>query len=128
MEAGDEHAAKVRADALSLLARIPGEGFGATWPDADTKRKAFAFYREATGRKLDGNCHTCSVEVIDWLRSHADLPRLGKSASPRLHEKRLSICKECEHLAWPGLNCSVCLCFVDIKARIKKQTCPKGKW
>ena len=126
----------IAAQALEMLARIPGEGQGTHWPDMDTKRAAFALHEKATGKRLKGNCPTCSTTVIDWLRSFASLPPLGKAASTRLHEKRLAICRgvnedgsdACESLSWPGLNCAECLCFVDVKARLKKSKCPKGKW
>lgn len=136
MKAADEHAAKVKAEAIAMLDRIGFDGMGEAWPDAQTKREAFDLHRAETGKKLKLNCPACSTTVIDWLRTFRDLPPLAKAASHRLHEKRLSICRgtledgsdACEHLAWPGLNCGKCLCFVSIKARLKKSTCPVGKW
>lgn len=126
----------IERQALAMLARIPGEGRGELWPDMSTKNEAFALYEQATGRRLKGNCPTCSTTIIDWLRSFAGLLPLDKAASNRLHERRLVICRgvnedgsdACEFLSWPGLNCSECLCFVDLKARLKKSKCPKGKW
>ena len=136
MKATDEHAAKVKADALAMLDRLGFDGMGEAWPDTATKREAFAMHRAATGIKMDLICPSCSTTVIDWLRTFRDLPPIAKAASHRLHEKRLAVCRgtagdgsdACEHLSWPGLNCSVCLCFVDLKARLKKSKCPEGKW
>lgn len=136
MEATDEHAAKVKADAIAMLDRIGFDGMGGNWPDNETKREAFAMHQAATGIKLKMSCPACSTTVIDWLRSFKELPPIGRAASHRLHEQRLAICRgtledgsdACEHLAWPGLNCGKCGCFVDLKARLKKSTCPIGKW
>lgn len=136
VEAGEEHAAKVKHAALSLLDRIGHDGMGRMFPDAITKAEAVALYASATGRKPKVNCGACDAEVIDWLRSFKGLPSIRRAASPSLHRMRLSICRgnnpdgsdACEHLAWPGLNCRLCGCFVDVKARLKKQKCPAGKW
>lgn len=109
---------------------------GGIWPDIQTKREAFALHQSQTSKKLKMDCPSCSTTVIDWLRSFKGLPPTGKAASERLHEKRLAVCRgtlgdgsdACEHLAWPGLNCAKCLCFVDLKARLKKSACPVRKW
>ena len=42
-------------------------------------------------------------------------------------EQRLSICKECPELK--SLNrCKLCGCFMNIKVRLYKSSCPAGKW
>lgn len=38
------------------------------------------------------------------------------------YERRLSICKECDHLLY-GM-CRVCGCFVEMRAAISKNYCP----
>ena len=44
------------------------------------------------------------------------------------YKRRLEICKQCDEYI-PNINmCGVCKCFISAKARIKKQTCPLGKW
>ena len=39
---------------------------------------------------------------------------------------RLRTCGSCEHHT--GLRCKVCGCFTQVKARIKHEDCPIGKW
>lgn len=137
MEAGDEHASQVRAKAIELLSQLPGDGYGKNWPSKEVRSAAFALHNAETGRKLSlSGCGACDEAVIDWLRAFKDLPKLSRTATKSLANRRLAVCRgtkgdgsdACEHLAWPGLNCAKCLCFVDIKARLKKQTCPEGKW
>lgn len=42
-------------------------------------------------------------------------------------EERLNICKQCPELK--ALNrCRLCGCFMGIKVRIFKSSCPAGKW
>lgn len=41
-------------------------------------------------------------------------------------ERRLAICKSCDH--WTGRRCRVCGCLTALKARLRSQSCPRGKW
>ena len=41
--------------------------------------------------------------------------------------QRISICNSCEHLSGVR-NCKKCGCFVDAKVKLKKVSCPIGKW
>jgi hypothetical protein len=45
-------------------------------------------------------------------------------------DERVRICQGCEVNYWIGqsLWCSECKCFIPAKARVKENTCPKGKW
>ena len=45
---------------------------------------------------------------------------------PNETEKRLSFCKGCEKLNQG--TCLACGCFVEIRASLKKGSCPYGKW
>ena len=101
------------------------------------KAAAFDLAKAIDGYKPKAaNCLACHLKVVNILRRACDLPPIGMEATPEKHSHRLSICRgtqedgsdRCEHLMWPGLNCSVCGCFVDIKARFRKQHCPLGKW
>jgi hypothetical protein len=82
------------------------------------------------------NCLSCHLKVVNILRDAAGMPPIGAEATETKRSQRLAICRgtaedgsdACEHLAWPGLNCKVCGCFVDLKAAFKKQNCPVGKW
>lgn len=43
-----------------------------------------------------------------------------------LYEKRLTVCKKCDLLN-DGL-CRACGCYVELKAVMKKNSCPYDKW
>ena len=135
VEATDVHSAKVRA--IEILHATAHSATAIQWPDNATKQEAFDVYRQLSGHNLKvDNCPPCNYTVINYFRSIDGLPPIQDVAPERLAQRRLAICRgvledgsdACEHLAWPGMNCSVCLCFVDLKARMKKQKCPKGKW
>lgn len=42
------------------------------------------------------------------------------------YEKRLSLCKECQHLN--AGTCSACGCYVELRAVAKAGHCPYKKW
>ena len=119
-----------------ILAMVPASPVNISWPDANTKKEAFDLYKSMTGQRLKMSCPTCSFTVVNYFRSLQGLPALKDEAPGHLRRERLAICRgvlvdgsdACEHLAWPGMNCEVCGCFVDLKAIVKKQKCPKGKW
>jgi hypothetical protein len=50
----------------------------------------------------------------------------GKSLSDEKIQKRIETCKSCERLA--GDICSVCGCFVHLKAKMSTENCPLKKW
>lgn len=131
VEATDEgdHAAKLRAQAI--LDRTYHDPTAVHWPDAETKAEAFAM----AGR-IPSDCPSCQIEVIDYLRSMLGLHSIKREAPPALHRQRLDVCRgnakkgieRCEHLAWPGMNCGLCGCFIDVKARMRGMRCPENKW
>lgn len=46
-------------------------------------------------------------------------------------DERLIICRECEYKKWDkrdNLHCEITNKFLPMSARIKEETCPKGKW
>ena len=43
-------------------------------------------------------------------------------------EKRLEICKGCEHYHVPQDRCKLCGCKMAVKAHLKLESCPAGKW
>jgi hypothetical protein len=57
---------------------------------------------------------------------------LFKKSQPKtiegVREKRLEICKSCEHFIKLSHQCKKCGCFMDAKTRIRAATCPVGKW
>lgn len=42
------------------------------------------------------------------------------------YHQRISICKACPYYKAP--QCTVCLCFVAMKARLTTEKCPKNLW
>lgn len=47
-------------------------------------------------------------------------------ASESLYENRLDVCRSCEMLM-QGM-CRKCGCYVELRAAVKKNVCPWGKW
>ncbi len=47
-------------------------------------------------------------------------------APSALYEERLSACKECDMLL-EGM-CRSCGCYVELRAAVTKNSCPKEKW
>ena len=45
-----------------------------------------------------------------------------------VYEDRMAICKECVYYSKILGNCTVCKCFMKIKARIGGQECPQKYW
>jgi hypothetical protein len=84
-------------------------------------------------------CHGCSqappeIKPMTWAEA---LEHLGKSMKTwrsqgfplcegPVYGNRIAICKNCPEYAW--WQCRVCRCVVVTKAKLKTETCPKGKW
>ena len=45
-----------------------------------------------------------------------------------IYEERISICKSCDYYLSLLGNCSICKCFMKVKARISPMECPKKYW
>jgi hypothetical protein len=43
-------------------------------------------------------------------------------------EKRLEICRKCEHFKPDSSRCGVCGCFMKIKTALAVADCPKSYW
>jgi hypothetical protein len=41
---------------------------------------------------------------------------------------RLEICKQCPELIFLTNQCKKCGCFMNLKTKLEKATCPLGKW
>lgn len=46
----------------------------------------------------------------------------------RISQKRLEICRPCEHFRERGSKCEKCGCFMEYKTLIMSAECPIGKW
>jgi hypothetical protein len=53
---------------------------------------------------------------------------LNRLASSEQAKERLQICLSCERLRPFIKQCGACGCFVYAKVRLKKASCPLGKW
>ena len=53
-------------------------------------------------------------------------------ASLDVRKGRMAACTECPHFLMPdgalGARCAVCGCFLQAKAALITENCPKGKW
>ena len=45
-----------------------------------------------------------------------------------LYQKRINICKQCEHFDAPMCRCKKCGCLMKFKARVPAMKCPIDKW
>jgi len=43
------------------------------------------------------------------------------------YKERLTTCETCPHIT-PLQRCALCGCFVIVKAKVKSQECPAGRW
>lgn len=60
------------------------------------------------------------------LREYIDNLDADIKADQELYEYRLGICRECD-LLLNGM-CRICGCFVELRAAVGKNVCPKHKW
>jgi hypothetical protein len=48
--------------------------------------------------------------------------------APNFALKRWNTCLDCDRLFRPTRQCKECGCFMKIKVRIRRMSCPLGKW
>lgn len=65
-------------------------------------------------------------EYFSSLREYIENLDIDIKASEILYEERLSVCKECD-LLLEGM-CRSCGCYVELRAAVTKNSCPKKKW
>ena len=65
-------------------------------------------------------------EYFRTLRDYIDNLDPDIRSPEALYEDRLAICKECE-LLLDGM-CRSCGCYVELRAAIGKNVCPRKKW
>lgn len=49
-------------------------------------------------------------------------------ASEEVLNERLETCYPCKHYCPASGQCLICTCFVELKAQIEHEKCPKKKW
>ena len=47
---------------------------------------------------------------------------------PETRQKRLSLCRDCQHYEPVKKTCKQCGCFLELKTRYSHQSCPLDKW
>ena len=65
-------------------------------------------------------------EYFRSLREYIDNLDMDIKAGQELYEDRLNICKECD-LLLEGM-CRSCGCYVEMRAAVAKNVCPRKKW
>lgn len=65
-------------------------------------------------------------EVYRTIRDYIDNLDPDIKTDEELYEKRLGICKECE-LLLQGM-CRSCGCYVELRAAMAKNGCPRKRW
>ena len=63
------------------------------------------------------------LEKIQVLVANLDA---DVKAKQEIYEKRLAVCKECDFLT--DCTCRACGCFVELRAAVRKNSCPYNKW
>lgn len=74
-------------------------------------------------------CLTRDMDKAEYFENlHTYIANLDEElkVGGALYEERLSLCKECD-LLMDGM-CRACGCFVELRAAMKKNACPYGKW
>lgn len=71
--------------------------------------------REMNAEEYFKNLHEYIANIDEELK-----------AEEALYEHRLSVCKECDMLL-SGM-CRSCGCYVELRAVMRKNSCPKGRW
>lgn len=51
-----------------------------------------------------------------------------KWSDDQMYQTRISICKACPELIKLTRQCKKCGCFMNLKTKIEKASCPIGKW
>lgn len=77
-------------------------------------------------------CSGCGKATVQRIEQAVKAIKDNVRASPELYKERLAVCRRCEHLKQrtPSImsQCRVCWCFVEGKAWLKNEHCPKDKW
>lgn len=65
-------------------------------------------------------------DFFQTLHDYIENLDIDIKAEEKLYEKRLAVCLECDFL-FQGM-CRKCGCYVELRAAVKKNSCPGGKW
>jgi len=59
-----------------------------------------------------------------WDVINPNVPRV----SEEIESTRMSLCMDCPELIKTTKQCKQCGCFMNMKTKLEKATCPIGKW
>lgn len=86
--------------------------------------------KDDTGQKRI--CKKCLIRDMDQTEYFENLYEYIKNldedikVNGQIYEERLALCQDCELLA-DGM-CRACGCFVELRAAMRKNSCPYDKW
>lgn len=87
----------------------------------DEREQGLRVCRRCLTRELAGQ-----EEVYHTIREYIDNLDSDIKAGRELYEGRLEVCRECEMLL-QGM-CRSCGCYVELRAAVGKNVCPRKKW
>lgn len=85
------------------------------------REEKLRFCRRCLTRELAGQ-----EETYRTIREYIDNLDPDAKADEEVYEKRLEVCRECEMLL-QGM-CRSCGCYVELRAAMGKNSCPRKKW
>jgi hypothetical protein len=69
------------------------------------------------------NAAKAAIRLVKAALSGQDV-----KVSDDTYAERLSQCVTCPDYLPESAQCGICTCFVQVKARLTTETCPKGHW
>ncbi len=85
------------------------------------REEKLRFCRRCLTRELAGQ-----EETYRTIREYIDNLDPDAKADGKVYEERLEICRGCEMLL-QGM-CRSCGCYVELRAAMEKNNCPRKKW
>lgn len=85
--------------------------------------------QENAGLRVCKRCLTREMNADGYFQNlHDYIAGIDEElkAAKTLYEERLSVCKECDMLL-SGM-CRVCGCYVELRAVMKRNSCPGRRW
>lgn len=87
----------------------------------EQREENLRFCRKCLTRELAGQ-----EETYRTIREYIDNLDPDTKADDKIYEERLEVCRKCEMLL-QGL-CRSCGCYVELRAAMEKNNCPRKKW
>lgn len=68
------------------------------------------------------------MRIFRFLKSLFKYFLFGKRVSFKTYVQRLTACSRCRVFDDKNWTCGVCGCYMDKKAKMSTEKCPKGVW